>query len=110
MRHHAAHRMFAHPDVNNIRIAFGNGNRANRTGLKKSIGDIPPRDAHVIGLPKASARGAHVVSAGIAHYTAARVGTPAAKRPDRTPFHSFEYTVVIIRRRTLRSLREKLAD
>ena len=59
---------------------------------------------------KAAACGAHVISAGITHYAAARIGTPAAKWADRAPLHGFENAVVIVRRRVRWGLCEQLAD
>src|SRR5689334_2245291 len=101
MRHDAAHRVFTHADVNNIRIAFGDRDRADRTGLEETIGNVTPTDSHVLGLPETAAGRSHVIGLRIAHDAGTGIRTPAAKRTNRAPLHDLENAVVIIRRRAL---------
>src|SRR5690349_17054336 len=102
MRHHAAHRVFAHADVHDVRIAFGDRDRADRTGLEKTVGDVAPTDPHVFGLPQTAAGRAHVISLRVANDAGPGIRTPATKRTNRAPLHDLENAVVIIRRGSLR--------
>src|SRR5437867_8075215 len=102
--------MFAHADIDDIRIAVSNRDSADRTGLEKSIRNIPPTDAHVIGFPKTAASRAHVISFRIADDSGSAVRAPTAKRPNRSPLERFEYGVVIISGRRRFCLRGQMAD
>ena len=68
MRHHTAHRMFTHANVNHIRITFGDSYGADGTGFEVTVGDIAPGDPHVVRLPKTATGCSHVVGFGIANH------------------------------------------
>ncbi len=96
VRHHAAHCVFAHADVNNVRVAFRNSHSADGTGLEVAVGDVAPTDAHVVCFPETAASRSHVVSLRIADNATAGDGTSPAKWTNRTPLQRFENGVVII--------------
>src|SRR3970282_2460016 len=66
VRHDPPNRVFARADVDHVRVALGAGDSADGAGPEEAVGDVAPADAHVLGLPQAAARGAHVVSLVIA--------------------------------------------
>src|SRR5215210_5806158 len=109
MSHHTAHGMFAHSDIDDIRIAFGNSDSTDGTSFKITIGDISPTDPHVVGFPETATSRPHVIGFGIAHHSGPRNRTPATKRADRSPFNCFKNSVVIISSSALRSLGEYLS-
>src|SRR4051794_13724334 len=90
MRHHAAHGVFTHADVNDIRITLGDSDRAHGTGLEITIGDVAPTDTHVLGLPETAAGRSHVVSLRIADHTRTSYRTPTTKRTGRSPLQRLE--------------------
>src|SRR5205085_7303612 len=99
MRHHAAHRVFTHADVNDVWIALGNSNRADRPSLKVTVGDVSPTDSHVFCFPETAASRSHVIGFGIANDARAGVRASTTKRSDRPPLERFENSVVIVGRR-----------
>jgi hypothetical protein len=60
--------MFAHADIDHIRVAFRNRHRADRTGLEITIRNVSPADAHVISLPQTATSGSHVVGLWVADH------------------------------------------
>src|SRR5689334_5242612 len=96
--------MFTRADVDDVGIAFGNRDRADRTGFEETVGDVAPTDPHVFSLPKTAAGRAHVIGLRIANDAGAGIRTPATKRTNRAPLHDLENAIVIIRRRSLRRL------
>ena len=66
VRHNAANGMFAHPDIDDVRVALGDGDRTDRAGLEIAVRDVPPADAHVLGLPEPAAGRSHVISLRVA--------------------------------------------
>ena len=75
---------FAHPDIDNVRVGLSNRHGADRTGFEERVRDVAPRHAGVVGLPHATASGAHVVrqrlcgDAGDRGHAPAAIGTDAA--------------------------------
>src|SRR6185503_16774831 len=96
MRHHAAHRVFAHADVNNVWIVFGNCHRADGTGLEETVGDVATTETHVLCFPKTAASRSHVVSLRIADDATSRHRASTAKWANRAPLQRFENGVVIV--------------
>ena len=93
MRHHAAHRVLARAHVDHVRITRRDGNRPDGARLEGAVGDVPPADAHVVGLPDAAAGGAHVVRLRVADDAGGRVGAAAAEGPDGAPLDGLEDAV-----------------
>src|SRR5215211_6359707 len=56
----AANRRLAHPDVDHIRVALGDGNRAHGGRLEEAVGDVIPGGAAVGRLPDATGAGPEV--------------------------------------------------
>src|SRR5215510_4111393 len=94
--HHATYSVFTHADVNNIGVAFGHCDRANRASLKITIRDVAPADTHVLRFPQPSAGGAHVIRLWITDHAAGRHGPAAAKWSNGAPLNCFEDGVVVI--------------
>src|SRR5262245_19322500 len=90
MRHHPAHRVFTHADINDIRITLGDGDRAHGAGLEVTIGDVAPANAHVVGLPETAAGRSHVIGLRIANHAGAGHRSSTTKRSNRSPLQWFE--------------------
>src|SRR5216684_19149 len=88
--------MFAHADIDHVRIAFSNRHRTDGSGLEEPVRDISPTDSHVIGFPEAAAGRAHVIGFGVADDSSGAIRTTATKRANRSPFERFKDGVVII--------------
>ena len=87
--------MFAHANINNIYITLGYRYCTYRSGLKETIRDIGPGDAHIGGLPESATGSPHIVDYRIAFDPRSAVGSSAAEGPDIPPFHGFEDGVVV---------------
>ena len=90
MCHHTSHCMFSHTHIHYIRIALGNRNTANGRCFKKSIGNIIPTKSHIIGFPKSTTRGTHIIYHGITRNPHCRVRSTASKRSNISPLYLLE--------------------
>ena len=66
VRHDAADGVFAHTDIDDVRVALGDGDGTDRTRLEEAVRDISPADAHILGLPEPAAGRSHVISLRVA--------------------------------------------
>ena len=77
----AAQLRLAHPDVHDVGIRLGDGDRTNRRGLEEAIGDRAPGHAAVGGLPEAAAGRAEVILERPARAARCRLRSSAAAGP-----------------------------
>jgi len=90
MRHHASYCVFSHTHINYIRIAFCNSNTTHGCCFKKSVRNIIPTKSHVLGFPKSTTSGAHIIYHGITSNTHCGIGSAASKRSNASPFYLLE--------------------
>jgi hypothetical protein len=58
--HHAAGRVFSHPDVNHVHVAGGNGDGTDGSRFEVAVGYVEPSLASVDRFPQTASGGAHV--------------------------------------------------
>ena len=90
LEHVAAQLGLAHPDVDDVRVRLGDGDRADRGGLEEAIGDGTPRQAAVGRLPQPAAGGAEVVLERPAGAAGHRLRAAAARGSERSPAQAGE--------------------
>ena len=83
----AAHRRFAHADIDHAGIRRRHGDRSHGAGLEPAVGEVAPIESGVVGLPDAPAGGAEVVGERLARHARDGGDTTAAIRPDVAPLH-----------------------
>ena len=80
--HNAAHRVFAHPYIDDVVIAGSHGDCAHRTAFDIVVRNIFPCDSGIGSFPDAATGAAHVIGLRIANDPADCNATATAKWPD----------------------------
>ena len=99
MRNVAAHGRFAHSDIDDIGVGFGNRNRADRAGSKIIVGNRRPIYAAVNRFINPAARRAEIINIRLRRNSGDGCNTPAAKWPYLTVLQQFEWIVLLLPRR-----------
>src|SRR5581483_110106 len=90
VRHVAADAALAHPDVDHVRVALGDRDRADRRALEEPVRDVLPVVAAVAGLPHATAGRAEIEGVAGARVAGHGSHAPAAERAGLPPFELVE--------------------
>src|SRR5580658_4304178 len=81
---------FAHPDIDHVGVGFRYRYRAHRRALDLAIGDGPPDQAAVRGLPQSAAGGAEIVFHGAAGAASGSDRAPTPRWANTAPLQRAE--------------------
>ena len=94
----AAHRVLPRPDIHDVRIRLGDGDRPDRSVhpcATRPVGDVPPRVAGILRLPHATTRITGVVDVRLRRDPRRSNRPPATGGPNVAPLHRAEKAGVV---------------